>query len=111
MRSIKSLTYSDDVNLISKNLGLRIKAARVRRKLRQEDLAANTGLSRSTIQSIERGDLSCSVGALFQVLWTLGISAELDLIADPGLDRDGLSLALDAQTKRVYIPRVIDNDF
>lgn len=111
MKISNSFLYSDEVKLISKNLGLRIRSARVRRKLRQEDLALNTGLSRSTIQSIERGDLSCSMGALFHVLWTLGVSNELDLIADPGLDRDGLSLALDAQSKRVHVPRALNNDF
>ena len=34
-----------------------------------------------------------------------------ELIADPGLDRDGLSLALDAAKKRVHVQRKVDDDF
>lgn len=111
MRIKRLPSTPQEVKDISARLGLRIRAARIRRKLRQEDLAERSGLSRSTIQSIEKGDAACSVGGLFTVLWTLGISAEIDLIADPGLDRDGLALSLDSSSKRVYIPRVVDNDF
>lgn len=101
----------EDVLLIVKRLGERIRAARVRRKLRQEDLAARTGLSRSFIQSVERGQAKCFVGGLFNILWTLGLANEIELIADPGLDRDGLSLALSSEKKRVFIPRKLDNEF
>ena len=101
----------DDVTLIVKRLGERIRAARVRRKLRQEDLAARTGLSRSFIQSVERGQTTCFVGGLINILWTLGLANEIELIADPGLDRDGLSLALSRENKRVFAPRKRDNAF
>jgi transcriptional regulator with XRE-family HTH domain len=101
----------EDVLLIIKRLGERIRAARVRRKLRQEDLAARTGLSRSFIQSVERGQAKCFVGGLINILWTLGLANEIELIADPGLDRDGLSLALSSEKKRVYVPRKLDNEF
>jgi len=105
------LHLPDEVRLIVKHLGQRIRAARVRRKLRQEDLAARTGLSRSFIQSIERGQTTCFVGGLINILWTLGLANEIELIADPGLDRDGLSLALSREKKRVFVPRKLDNEF
>jgi len=35
----------------------------------------------------------------------------VELIADPGLDRDGLSLSLDSARKRVYVARKLDDDF
>jgi len=115
MKSIKTPSepapLPDDVLLIIKRLGERVRAARVRRKLRQEDLAARTGLSRSFIQSVERGQATCFVGGLVNILWTLGLANELELIADPGLDRDGLSLALSSEKKRVFIPRKLDNAF
>ena len=101
----------DDITLIAVRLGERIRAARIRRKLRQEDLASRTGLSRSSIQNIERGDLGCSLAVVLQVLWNLGLANEIELIADPGLDRDGLTLALNAEKKRVFVPRKVDNDF
>lgn len=103
--------YIDEASHIASRLGKRIKLARQRRKIRQEDMAARTGLSRSTIQAIERGETSTGLGAYVVVLWVLGLAKELELIADPGLDRDGLVLSVDATTKRVYLPRKVDDDF
>lgn len=111
MKSVIVSKSSEEVLLIARRLGERIRAARIRRKWRQEDLQARSGLSRSTIQAIERGEVSTSLGGVLQVLWVLGLAGELELIADPGLDRDGLTLALDASKKRVFVPRQIDNDF
>ena len=117
MLSMKSISppttppIPEEVTLIIKRLGERVRAARVRRKLRQEDLAVRTGLSRSFIQSVERGQATCFVGGLINILWTLGLANEIELIADPGLDRDGLSLALSRENKRVFVPRKQDNAF
>lgn len=101
----------NEVTSLAARLGQRIRVARIRRKLRQEDLAARTGLSRSTVQAIERGEAGCSMGAVFHVLWVLGLSAEVDLIADPGLDERGLTLALSGEGRRVRVPAKVDNDF
>jgi transcriptional regulator with XRE-family HTH domain len=101
----------EEVAQIARQMGERISTARKRRKLRQEDLADRTGLSRSTIQSIERGEITCSVGALFNVLWSLGLAEGLQLIADPGLDREGLTLSISADNKRVFVPRAVNNEF
>lgn len=103
--------HPEEVIQIAQRLGERIRAARLRRSWRQEDLAARTGLSRSTIQAIERGEISSAIGGFLHVLWLLGLANELEFIADPGLDREGLSLALDSARKRVFLPRKVDNDF
>ena len=89
----------------------RIRAARIRRKLRVEDLASRADISAKTLQSIERGELGTSIGAHMKVLWALGLSAEVDLIADPGLDQTGLTLEISAQGKRVRVKKAVDNDF
>ena len=87
------------------DLGARIRAARKRRRLRLSDLADKSGLSRSTIEAIERGALSASFGAYLAALSAMGLCKELDLIADPGLDRDGLALELSLSDKRVRVAR------
>lgn len=93
-------------------LGARLRVARQRRRLRLEDMADKTGLSRSTIEAVERGALSTSFGAYLAVLTVLGLSRELDLLADPGLDRDGLALSLSVGDKRVRVSRkAVGNDF
>jgi transcriptional regulator with XRE-family HTH domain len=111
MKGTVPASIPDDIRGIATRLGERIRAARIRRKLRQQDLAQRTGLSRSSIQNIEKGDTGCSLAVVLQVLWDLGLAAELELIADPGLDRDGLALSLSADKKRVFVPRKVDNAF
>jgi len=92
-------------------LGMRIKQARISRKWRQADVVGRSGLSRSTIEAIERGAPTTSISAYCHVLWIMGLDRELDLIADPGLDREGLSLSFSVDEKRVRIPRKVDNEF
>ena len=101
----------EPVSDLARELGLRIRAARIRRKISQHDLAGRTGLSRSSIQAVERGDLTVSLGIVLKVLWNLGLTNEVTLIADPGLDRDGLSLSLSTDKVRVVAPRKVNNDF
>lgn len=94
-----------------RSLGKRIKLARIHRKWRQADLVSRSGLSRSTIEALERGAPGTSIAAYCHVLWIMGLDRELDLIADPGLDREGLSLAFSVHEKRVRLPTKVDNDF
>jgi hypothetical protein len=44
-------------------------------------------------------------------LWVLGLLDELDLVADPGLDRDAHALTFSVADKRVRPRRRLDNDF
>lgn len=108
-RSIDSEHYSEDLLRRVAGLGARIRAARIKRRLRQADLAAKTSLSKSTIEKIERGELTTSLGAYAHALWVLGLDREIDLIADPGLDREGLSYSI--EDKRVRIRKPPNNDF
>jgi hypothetical protein len=70
------------------------------------------GLSRTAIEAVEAGKLTTGLGTYLQALWAMGLAEGMDLVADPGLDRDGLALELNAQTKRVMVKRAdLDNDF
>src|ERR1700727_2268884 len=92
-------------------LGSRIRLARTRRKLRQEDLAQQIGRARATVVAIEKGSPQTEIGAYVAALWALGLLQELDLVADPGLDRDGQALAFSAVDKRVRPRRHLNNKF
>jgi DNA-binding XRE family transcriptional regulator len=92
-------------------LGSRIRLARTRRKLRQQDLAQQIGRARATVVAIEKGSPNTEIGAYAAALWALGLLQELDLVADPGLDRDGQALALCAADKRVRPRRQLNNKF
>ena len=86
-------------------LGKRLREARVRRGLRQEDVAEKLGFSRSTIAAVERGNMTTAMGVYLSVLWVYGLEREVDLLADPGLDRDGLALSFDVGAKRVRVDK------
>ena len=92
-------------------LGSRIRLARVRRKLRQEDLARKIGRTRATVAAIEQGSPATEIRAYVAALWALGLLQELDLVADPGLDRDGQALSFSAADKRVRLRQQLDNKF
>src|SRR5579862_2952143 len=84
-------------------LGSRIRIARHRRKLRQEDLARQIGRTRATVIAIEQGSVTTEIGAYVSALWALGLLQELELVADPGLDRDGQALFFSIADKRVRL--------
>jgi DNA-binding XRE family transcriptional regulator len=92
-------------------LGGRIRMARIRRKLRQEDLAQQIGRTRATVAAIEKGAPNTEIGAYVAALWALGLLQELELVADPGLDRDGQALAFSAADKRVRPRQQLNNKF
>jgi transcriptional regulator with XRE-family HTH domain len=60
-----------------RELGRRIASARKIQRLRQEDLSAMAGISRSTLTEIEKGSPSVSMGCYMATLWSLGIMSEI----------------------------------
>lgn len=93
------------------DFGRRLRDARRRRKLRQVDLAERTGLSRSTLEAIERGSPDTSIGAYARVLWVMGLDGELDVVADPAIDREGAALEYTPGERRVRVRKGLNNDF
>jgi hypothetical protein len=59
--------------------------------------------SRSTLQRIEEGDPSVSMGIYAAVLHTLGLLEGLGQLAAPSTDTVGQALASDALPKRVRL--------
>jgi len=67
-------TYSDDTQEVLTYLALSIRAARLEQRLTAEALAMMVGVSRSTLQRIEKGDPKVELGAVFQIAYLLGIN-------------------------------------
>ncbi len=63
------------------DIGENIKLARKRRKLSEIQLAERAGISRSTIQLLEKGEPGVSMSAYVQVLFVLGMENDLRNIA------------------------------
>ncbi|MBI9090449.1 MAG: helix-turn-helix transcriptional regulator [Desulfobacterium sp.] len=54
-------------------LGLLIREARNERKLTAQELADRAGISRGLLQRIEKGNLKCEIGAVFEVATIVGV--------------------------------------
>ena len=64
---------------ILKRLGARLKAYRIARGIKQQELAAESGVGVSTIAKIENGQ-SVALSLLVSVMRTLGLLENLDLL-------------------------------
>lgn len=66
-------TYSRYTREVSALLGGLIRAARKERKLTAQELADRAGISRGLLQRIEKGNLKCEIGAVFEVATIVGV--------------------------------------
>lgn len=55
-------------------LGQQIKLGRKSRRWSEQNLAARAGISRATLQKIEAGEMSPSIGLVFEVAALVGVS-------------------------------------
>lgn len=92
-------------------LGGRLRQARKNRNWRQEDLAIRANLSLTAIKAVERGEPTTGLGTYLRVLWAMGLNKELDLLAEPAIDREGMALQFSLQSKRIGVTRKVSNDF
>lgn len=67
-------TYSRHTQEASALLGGLIRAARKARKLTAQELADRAGISRGLLQRIEKGDLKCEIGAVFEAATIVGVT-------------------------------------
>jgi transcriptional regulator with XRE-family HTH domain len=83
-------------------LGVRLRAARLRRKMTQPMLAERVGVSIPTIAKLEDGDPSTSLATMLRVLAALSLAADIDLLAV----QDSLGRSLqDSELKRAMPKR------
>ena len=73
MASPKKRTYLHVTRDATEFLGKLIRLGRRERKMTGEDLAGRAGISRRTLQKIERGDLKCEIGLFFEVATLVGV--------------------------------------
>jgi len=66
---IYSLYTQDAVQLVA----CLIRTARIERKIATQEVADRAGISRGLLQRIEKGDLKCGIGAVFEVATIVGV--------------------------------------
>ena len=78
-----------DVSAILRLVGGNLRTARLRRRLRIQDIADRLGVSRSTITNVEKGKPGVSAATYFGALWALGLLDDARHLADPDRDEEG----------------------
>ncbi|AGX86598.1 helix-turn-helix transcriptional regulator [Candidatus Symbiobacter mobilis] len=69
-----SRPYSQRSLLAMQLLGALIREGRLENAMTTTDLAMRAGVSRALLQRIERGDPTCSIGAVFEVASICGVA-------------------------------------
>lgn len=88
-----------------KNLGLGISDARKRRRITTKLMAERAGLSRATIQKIEKGEPATSIASYASVLFVLDMTNQLSDLMDAKHDLIGRQLDEERLPQRVRLPR------
>jgi DNA-binding XRE family transcriptional regulator len=73
MKPSKKRTHSRYTKEAASLLGKHIQLSRKERRLTESDLADRVGISRATLQKIEKGDLKCELGLYFEAAALVGI--------------------------------------
>lgn len=92
-------------------LGRSIATARIRRELREEDLAAKAGITRTTLRRVESGALGTGIGAYVAVLWALGLHHDIGEAASPSRDIEGQTLEAARRGQRVHPTGGLNDEF
>lgn len=102
-----------EVLIAVEQLGQRIRIARLRRRMEQEDLAKACDVTRRTIWRIEKGEPGVALGTIFAVLWKLGLLSGAASLANPDQDEHGkvLEAARLPQRARQNTADSLDNNF
>ncbi len=74
-------------------LGKNLRTARLRRNLSIEDVAAKIGTNRPVVADAEKGKPSTGVAVYVALLWAYDLIGQLDDVANPLKDREGIVLS------------------
>lgn len=100
-QKLSGKTLPKAVAIAVQQLGRNIVRARKRRGLKQSDLAAKAGISKVTMQSIERGAPTTGIGNYFACAWAFGTFGEFTNLLAPERDEEGKALEARLTPKRV----------
>lgn len=101
MRAITSLPIP--VRKVLSKLGQDISDARKRRRIPTTLMAKRAGISRTTLNKIEKGDASVALGIYASVLFVLGMEKRLAELADIKFDETGLMLDEQNLPERIHL--------
>lgn len=104
MASPVNRTYLRQTKDAVELLGKLIRLARKERKMTEENLSGRAGISRKTLQKIERGDPKCEIGLVFEVANLVGVNLFSD---DGGVNISRTISRID--DKLALLPKIVRN--
>lgn len=99
-----------EVRARRKDLGQRVKTARVRRGLSTR-ISRRSAASAGALYRIETGEPGVALGTFLSVLWKLGLLESVQGVAQPDDDEHGKILEAARRPERVRSQAAQDNDF
>ena len=94
-----------------KELGHRVRLARIRRGMSIAEAAAKADINRNTLNALELGKAGVSLGTYLTVLWALGLAKTLDGVAHPDADVHGKTLEASRRPARVRKSQKSKNEY
>ena len=111
-QTVKDRTYSRYTREAAALLAREVRLGRKQRKWTERELADRAGISRATLQKIEKGDLSVAIGLVFEVAALVGVTLfdEERASLAAHIARTDDKLALLPRTVRKF-RKMVDDDF
>lgn len=91
-------------------LGEDIRTARLKRRIPMALLAERAFIGVSTLEKIQKGNPSVSIGNYAAVIFALGMGVPFEELLHPGNDTIGLALEQERLPKRIRGPRAKNTD-
>lgn len=104
-------TYSPYVVESTSLLGQLIQLGRKQRRWTEQQLADRAGISRATLKKIEKGDLKCEIGLVFELAALTGVTLFEPEHGRLTLDIDLVTAKLALLPKSIRTKRKVKDDF
>jgi len=92
-------------------LGARLRTARLRRNLTIADIAEKVGTGPRAVMDAEKGKPGASAAVYLALLWAYGLLEQMNEVADPAQDEEGLARTASRERARAPVKGGLSNDF
>jgi transcriptional regulator with XRE-family HTH domain len=94
-----------------RRLGGNLRTARLRRNLTIDQVSEKIGTGRRAVMDAEKGKAGASVAVYVALLWAYDLQDQLNQVADPAQDVEGIALAATRERARAPIKGDLSSDF
>lgn len=110
-RNALSMAPPHAVLLALARLGENLRTARLHRNLTIDEVAAKIGAGRRAVADAEHGKATTSMAVYAALLWSYDLLSDIEQLADPSRDQEGIILARSKQRSRARPSQGLSNDF